>query len=149
MFTSLEEDWNLERSCPYCNKSQKVTLKKREQRLTLNSSHRTFCPLANTIFKSQPYTLEGLNKLASQWRELTEAGVDSTKLLEMFNKVDDLHHELGRLRKIEDQLENYKRYGNSYEDIIRQNEQLKMSVNNLSSERSKWLRKLKRAGVKL
>lgn len=149
MFTSLEEDWNLEGSCPYCNKSQKVALKKKAQRLIINSSHRTFCPLANTIFKSQPYTLQGLNKLASQWEELIQTGVDSTKLLEMFNKVDDLHNELGRLRKIEDQLENYKRYGNSYEDIIKQNEQLKVSINSLSSERSKWLRKLKRAGVKV
>ncbi len=143
-----EELTGLDKPCPYCNKTQKLTLANKGTTYRMNHSHLSFCPLANTVFKKYSSTVEGANKLIAEWEGLISEGIQQDKIISLLQRMEQLASQNSTIETLTQKLDKYEsRKG--YDEMAKENDTLRASVNSLSSERSKWLRKLKRAGVKV
>jgi hypothetical protein len=168
VFNSLEGDWTLPTPCPYCGKEQKLTLADEEGYLKLNQAHREFCPIRKKNPGTRSFSVSGANQLASWWEALASDGTDRKLIIDVLHRASVISHKNKQLEEMIKDTGTYKDLlhsvhqaadriqvleaklsgTGSYDDIIRENKLLRESVNGLSSERSKWLRKLKRAGIK-
>lgn len=149
----IKDAIDLSAPCPYCGHHQQLVTARRGKKIRLSGSHSNECTLRNTCTTQVDNSLRGVKILGAQWDYFTMNTLNQSseceKLSEQIHELQTILNRYKRehsgLTKQLDILQSTKRKG--YDEMVKENEVLRASVNNLSSERSKWLRKLKRAGI--